>query len=129
MPYNNAWVILHLFYKICHKLLKVFLNMEKNVIEKLKEKINSSGEKFILNIKVIAGAKKNSIEEYEREIIKIKINKPAVEGKANKAIIEYLSEILNIPKNNISILKGEKNSLKSLQIIPKSPIINHVKEG
>ncbi|HIS54559.1 TPA: DUF167 domain-containing protein [Candidatus Galligastranaerophilus gallistercoris] len=103
--------------------------MEKNVIEKLKEKINSSGEKFILNIKVIASAKKNSIEEYEGEIIKIKINKPAVEGKANKAIIEYLSEILNIPKNNISILKGEKNSLKSLQIIPKSPIINHVKEG
>lgn len=103
--------------------------MEKNVIEKLKEKINSSGEKFILNIKVIAGAKKNSIEEYKGEIIKIKINKPAVEGKANKAIIEYLSEILNIPKNNISILKGEKNSLKSLQIIPKSPIINHVKEG
>lgn len=38
--------------------MKVFLNMEKNVIEKLKEKINSSGEKFILNIKVIAGAKK-----------------------------------------------------------------------
>ena len=53
----------------------------------------------------------------------IKINKIAVDGKANKAIVEYLSELLEVPKSNISITKGEKTSLKDLQIVPKSPII------
>ena len=54
----------------------------------------------------MAGAKKNSIENYTDEIVKIKINKPAVDGKANKAIIDYLSELLEIPKTNISIIRG-----------------------
>ena len=97
--------------------------MEERLIRNIKDKINSNKEGIILNIKVIAGAKKNSIEEYEENIIKVKINKPAVEGKANKAIIEYFSDIFNVPKNNISILKGERNSLKSLLISPKSRII------
>ena len=55
--------------------------------------------------------------------LKIKISKPAVDGKANKAITEYLSEILNLPKSNISILNGEKSSQKCLLIKPKGNII------
>lgn len=81
------------------------------------------GETLKIKIKVTANAKQNSIEEFSEEMIKIKINKPAVDGKANKAIIEYLSDILEVPKNNIVILKGEKNSVKDLRITPKSHII------
>ena len=92
------------------------------IIDRLKEKLNE-GQAFNIKIKVIAGAKQNSIEEFNEETIKIKINKPAVDGKANKAIIEYLTDILNLPKNNITILRGEKNSIKDLRIIPKSHII------
>ena len=91
-------------------------------IEKLIEQLKNR-ESFVIKIKVVAGAKQNSIEEFNEEMIKIKINKPAVDGKANKAIIEYLSEILNLPKNNITILRGEKNSIKDLRITPKSHII------
>lgn len=94
----------------------------KNIIEEIKLKINDN-KPFIIKIKVIAGAKQNSIEKFSEDIIKIKINKPAVDGKANKAIVEYLSEILNLPKKSITIVTGEKNSIKSLRIIPKSSII------
>ena len=55
----------------------------------------------------------------EPVILKVKINKPAVDGKANKAVIEYLSEIFNLPKSNISILNGEKSSQKCLLIMPR----------
>lgn len=91
------------------------------IIQNLKEKLKNGTIK--IKIKVVANAKQNSIEEYDEEIIKIKINKIAVDGKANKAIVEYLSEILEIPKSNIIILKGEKTSFKDLQITPKSHII------
>lgn len=91
-------------------------------IEKLKSKLNES-QPFVIKIKVVAGAKNNSVEEFCDDIIKIKINKPAVDGKANKAIIEYLSEILDLPKKNIIIITGEKNSIKNLRITPKSSII------
>lgn len=97
-------------------------------IEDLKTKINSSQDGYKLKIKVCANSKKNSLEfpddDLAENIIKIKINKPAVDGKANKAILEYLSDILNIPKSNISFLNGEKSSQKCLLIKPKRNIIN-----
>lgn len=95
-------------------------------IDELKSLINSSAEGFKLKIKVSANSKKNSLEFLDEEddnLLKIKINKPAVDGKANKAIIEYLSDILNVPKSNITILNGEKSSQKCLLIKAKKNII------
>ena len=94
----------------------------EDITLKIKEKLKK-GEVVNLKIKVIANAKINSLEEYTDEILKLRINKPAVDGKANKAIIEYLSVQFDVPKSNIIILKGEKNSLKDLLINPKSHII------
>lgn len=90
------------------KNLDEFLNLIKNSQDKIK-----------LQIKVSANSKKNSIEFFD-DFIKLKISKPAVDGKANKEIIKYLSEILNLPKNNIQILNGEKSSLKMLLFVPKT---------
>lgn len=89
---------------------------------KIKEKLQK-GEAVNLKIKVIANAKFNCLEEYADDILKLRINKPAVDGKANKAIIEYLSAQFDVPKTNVVILKGEKNSLKDLLIKPKKHII------
>ncbi|MCX4274716.1 MAG: DUF167 domain-containing protein [Candidatus Gastranaerophilales bacterium] len=103
-------------------------------IEELKHLINNSKNDpaggFKLKIKVSANSKKDSFEFLDDDpsgnIIKIKISKPAVDGKANKAIIEYLSEILNLPKSNITILNGEKSSQKCLLIRPKANIIKNI---
>ncbi len=95
-------------------------------INELKELINNSKEGYKLKIKVSANSKKNSFEFLDDDsynVLKIKINKPAVDGKANKAVIEYLSDILNLPKSNIAILNGEKSSQKCLLIKAKNNII------
>ena len=81
--------------------------------------INKSANGARFQIKVSANSKKNSID-FEADFIKLKISKPAVDGKANKEIINYLSDILNLPKNNIKILNGEKSSLKMLLFMPKT---------
>lgn len=100
-------------------------------IQELIIKINESPNGYKLKIKVSANSKKNSFEFLDPDtagengpVLKIKIDKPAVDGKANKAIIAYLSEVLNVPKSNISFLTGEKSSQKSLLIKPKNSIIN-----
>lgn len=93
--------------------------MENKTLQNLISKLNSADAPFVITIKVIAGAKQNSIEDFSDDIIKVRINKPAVDGKANKAIIEYISETLGLPKSNVIITKGEKNSIKNLQITPK----------
>jgi uncharacterized protein (TIGR00251 family) len=75
---------------------------------------NNDGYKF--KIKVVANSKVNLID-FGEEYIKIKIMARAVEGKANKAIIEYLSNVLKVSKSRITIVNGEKSSIKTIQIL------------
>lgn len=70
---------------------------------------------MIVNIKVIAGAKKNLIKK-ENDYLKVYVCSPAVEGKANKALLELLSEYFSVKKDKIYIIKGLHSSRKSVEI-------------
>ncbi len=48
--------------------------------------------------------------------IKVKITALPVDGKANKALIEFLSKQFKIPKSSIEILKGQSSKDKTLLI-------------
>jgi len=48
--------------------------------------------------------------------LKIKIKAEPIEGKANQALISYLSEVLKIPKSLIKVEKGITSPRKRLSI-------------
>ncbi|WP_297276080.1 DUF167 domain-containing protein [uncultured Brachyspira sp.] len=68
-----------------------------------------------IEVKVTAGAKSNSFK-FENGVHSIRIMAKAIDGKANKAIIDFLADELNIKKRDAEILKGEKNSKKIIAI-------------
>lgn len=70
-----------------------------------------------LEIKVIPGASKNMLKE-EAGGIKVYLTAPPVEGKANQALIKFLSEHYQVRKSAIEIIKGEKSRKKSVIIGP-----------
>ncbi|HOX54778.1 MAG TPA: DUF167 domain-containing protein [Candidatus Omnitrophota bacterium] len=70
---------------------------------------------MIINIKVVASAKKNLIKK-ENDYLKVYVSSPAVEGKANKAVLELLCEHFGVKKDKISIIKGLHSSRKSVEI-------------
>lgn len=61
-------------------------------------------------------ASKNEIIGPHNGALKVKIMAPPVDGKANAELVEFLSEILGIPKRQIEILKGETGRNKSVEI-------------
>ncbi len=67
---------------------------------------------MIIFVEAKPKAKKNQLEVLSNNTLKIRVNAPPIDGKANKAIIEYLSEIFEIPKSNILLLKGETSKYK-----------------
>lgn len=69
-----------------------------------------------LKVKVKPSSKTNEIICEADGSWKIKINAPPVEGKANKYLIEYLSEVLQVSKSKITLIKGETISCKTLEI-------------
>ena len=68
---------------------------------------------LIAHIKISTNSKKNEIIN-EGDFTKIKITAQPIDGKANKALIEFLSKNFKIPKTSIKILKGETSKEKTV---------------
>ncbi len=77
--------------------------------------IKETTDGFIVQIKISPNASKNEIIKDDTGI-KIKLTAQPIEGKANKALIEFLSKQFKIPKTSISIIKGETSKDKTLLI-------------
>jgi uncharacterized protein (TIGR00251 family) len=71
---------------------------------------------MILFVEAKPNARKNEIEVLSNNTLKVKITAPPVEGKANDAIIAYLSEVFEIPKSDIVLLKGNSSKYKRFEI-------------
>ena len=69
-----------------------------------------------IEIKVIPNARKNSVSE-EGDICKVRVTAPAVDGKANKAVIAVLSEFYQVKKRDIRIIRGERSREKLVEIL------------
>lgn len=77
-----------------------------------------------LRIKVIPKSSKNeivSIQEDSTEFgpqltVRIKIKAAPEKGKANKELIEFLSDKLNLKKDQINIISGHTSQLKLVKI-------------
>ena len=75
--------------------------------------IKETDNGILATIKISPNAKKNEIIKTDTEV-KIKITAQPVDGKANKALIEFLSKTFKIPKTSISIVKGETSKEKTI---------------
>ncbi len=66
-----------------------------------------------IHLKISPNASKNEIVRTD-EGVKIKITAQPIDGKANKALVEFLSKEFKIPKTSIEILKGQTGKDKTL---------------
>ena len=69
-----------------------------------------------ISVKVNANEKRNSVEKTGENSYRLRVSAPAIEGKANDAVIELLSEYFDIPKSRIIILKGRASKNKIVVI-------------
>jgi hypothetical protein len=74
-----------------------------------------------LKVRVTPNARKNGVVSWTEDEIRLKIKAPAVKGKANAALIEYLSELTGVPRAKIQLKSGEKSRIKLVEIDGPSP--------
>jgi uncharacterized protein (TIGR00251 family) len=48
--------------------------------------------------------------------LKVRLQAPAVENRANEALCEYLADLLKTPKSAVRILSGDRSRTKRLEI-------------
>ncbi len=75
---------------------------------------------MILRVKIQANAKKNEFLEIikieDLDYLKIKINAPALDNRANQELVDFISSSFNLAKKDVKLIKGEKSQMKILEL-------------
>jgi len=70
----------------------------------------------LIRVKVIPRSSRTEIAGKEKDIYRVKITDPPVEGKANKALVKFLSEKVGVPRGDVEIISGKTGRLKAVRI-------------
>jgi uncharacterized protein (TIGR00251 family) len=69
-----------------------------------------------INVRVQPNAKRNQVVRFEDGILHIKIAALPIKGKANAALLVFLSDILGVSKSRLSIEKGATSRVKVIAV-------------
>jgi uncharacterized protein len=78
--------------------------------------IRESTSGITFAVRVHPRAKKNAITGEVGEALKISLTAPPIEGRANKACIEFLAELLNVSRSSITIASGASSRNKNVRV-------------
>lgn len=92
--------------------------------------ITSNAHGLILPVRASPGAKRDALAGQHDGSLKISVTAPPDKGKANAAIIALLSDLLHLPKSNITLLSGETSRQKKFCIegIDKETLLQRLGE-
>jgi uncharacterized protein (TIGR00251 family) len=70
-----------------------------------------------LKVRVIPNAKKSGFSGRRDDEWVLRLNAPPLEGKANKAALEFIAKSLGVVRSNVSLVSGEKGRHKIFEIV------------
>ena len=70
----------------------------------------------ILPVRVQPRASKDGIAGEMNGALRVRLQAPAVENRANEALVDFLAQLLKTPKSAVRILSGERSRTKRIEI-------------
>jgi uncharacterized protein (TIGR00251 family) len=88
----------------------------------------------VISIEVTAGSRKNAFPAgYNpwRRVIGCHVTAPALEGKANRAVIDLIAHTLEVARFRVSIISGMNSPIKKVLVegITVKTVIGYLKKG
>jgi uncharacterized protein (TIGR00251 family) len=82
-----------------------------------------------LAVKITPNAGRNEVTGFKEGVPQIKIAAPPEKGKANKELVDFLSERLEVRKSSILIIKGQtsRNKVVSIETLSNEEIMNKLR--
>ncbi len=81
----------------------------------------------LLEIYVQPGAKISALAGKHDGRLKIRLQASPIEGKANQALIDFLAKLLQLKKQDINIVRGEKSRIKLVSLPATAQVCNKLK--
>jgi uncharacterized protein len=83
---------------------------------KEKPRADAPAPEAILDIRVIPRSARSRIDGMRGAAILLRLAAPPVEGAANDALVEFLSDALDLPRRSIRIVSGDKSRDKRVAV-------------
>jgi uncharacterized protein len=87
---------------------------EPEMIPEISENIAAGTVSF--PVRVQPRASKDEIAGVIGGALKVRLQAPAVENRANEALVEFLAHLLKTPKSAVRILGGDRSRTKRIEI-------------
>ena len=84
------------------------------ILPEIKENVGEGKVSFV--VRVQARASRDEIVGVIEGALKVRLQAPAVENRANEALIELLARFLKTPKSAVRILSGERSRSKRIEV-------------
>ena len=68
-------------------------------------------------VKVHPRAKNNAITGEIGDALKVSLTAPPIEGRANEACIEFLANLLKLPRSSVTIASGQNSRRKVIRVV------------
>ncbi len=80
----------------------------------------------MLAVRVRPRASRDGIAGEMEGALKVRLRAPALEDRANEALVEFLAELLKTPQSAVSILSGERSRVKRIEIrgVTRQQVLN-----
>jgi uncharacterized protein (TIGR00251 family) len=70
-----------------------------------------------LEVHAQPGAKRTEVAGIHDGCLKIRLAASAIEGRANEALVAFLAETFDVPRRNVTLVRGETGRAKTLRIV------------
>lgn len=78
--------------------------------------VEEIGNGIRLHLYVQPGGKKSELLGEHDGALKIRVQAPPVEGKANAAVVDFIAEVFRVPRSRVALIRGEKSRQKVVEI-------------
>ncbi|XP_015917829.1 UPF0235 protein C15orf40 homolog [Parasteatoda tepidariorum] len=99
---------------------KIISEKEDNCTSKNGAVFLNNKSEIILKVHAKPGAKESAITDISDESIGVQIAAPPVDGEANKELIRYLAEVLQLRKSDVNLEKGSRSKEKTVVVSDSS---------
>ena len=70
----------------------------------------------VLSVRVVPRSAKEGVAGFAEGVVRIRLNAPPVEGRANEALVRFLAGALGVSKGRIAIVAGETGRNKIVRV-------------
>lgn len=83
--------------------------------------IRVDAESVLLKLHIHPGAKRSRINGFFGDALKIDLQAPPVDGKANTALLKFIAGLLKVPRSSVELKSGDFSRDKVVKITGMTP--------